>query len=190
MKKILTLFTALILFGSMTVSNATDYYYRGNQNNWSEAVLMTPSADGFYAYFNALSYANNGNKNNEFKISLTADSWDYNCSIASPGFNGTDITNMNSSSNSWGNGDWNNAIYHTTDFYILVYYPNTEINSSANPVMCASTTLPDDSGAPVEPDAFVAGSEAEIFGTTWDASASANQMIWDEGLSKYKKVRR
>lgn len=188
MKKILTLFTALILFGSMTVSNATDYYYRGNQNNWSEAVLMTPSADGFYAYFNALSYANNGNKNNEFKISLTADSWDYNCSIASPGFNGTDITNMNSSSNSWGNGDWNNAIYHTTDFYILVYYPNTEINSSANPVMCASTTLPDGSGAPVEPDAFVAGSEAEIFGTTWDASASANQMIWDEGLSKYKKV--
>ncbi len=188
MKKILTLFTALILFGSMTVSNATDYYYRGNQNNWSEAVLMTPSEDGFYAYFNALSYANNGNKNNEFKISLTADSWDYNCSIASPGFNGTDITNMNSSSNSWGNGDWNNAIYHTTDFYILVYYPNTEINSSADPVMCASTTLPDGSGAPVEPDAFVAGSEAEIFGTAWTTGLSANQMIWDEGLSKYKKV--
>lgn len=43
------------------------------------------------------------------------------------------------------------------------------------------------SGAPIEPDAFVAGSEAEIFGTTWDASAAANQMTWDEGLSKYKK---
>ena len=188
MKKIFTLFTTLLLFGSMTVSNATDYYYRGNQNNWSEAVLMTPSTDGFYAYFNALSYANNGNKNNEFKISLTADSWDYNCSIASPGFNGTDITNMNSSSNSWGNGDWNNAIYHTTDFYILVYYPNTEINSSANPVMCASTTLPDGASAPVEPDAFVAGSEAEIFGTAWTTGLSANQMIWDEDLAKYKKV--
>lgn len=145
MKKILTLFTALTLLGSMMVSNATDYYYRGNQNNWSEAVLMTTSTDGYYAYISAKSYANNGNKNNEFKIALTADSWEYNCSIASPGFNGTDITNMNSSSNSWGNGDWNNAIYHTSDFYILVYFPNTTINSSSNPVMCASSTLPDNS---------------------------------------------
>ena len=39
-----------------------------------------------------------------------------------------------------------------------------------------------------EPDVFVAGSEADIFGTTWDASAVANKMIWDEDLSKYTKT--
>lgn len=39
-----------------------------------------------------------------------------------------------------------------------------------------------------EPEAFVAGSAAEIFGTTWDASAAANKMTWDEGLSKFTKT--
>ena len=142
MKKFLTLCTALLLMGSMTMVQATDYYYRGNQNSWSVAIKMTPSIDGYYAYFSAQGHNTLGS-NNEFKISLTADSWDYNCSIASPGFNGTDVTDMNSSSNSWGNESWNNAIYHPSDFYILVYFPNTAINSSNNPVMCASTTLPD-----------------------------------------------
>ena len=148
MKKFLTLCTALLLFGSMTVVQATDYYYRGNQNSWSAAIKMTPSTDGYYAYFSAQGYSTLGSIN-EFKISLTADSWDYNCSIASPGFNGTDITNMNSSSNSWNNDSWNNAIYHPSDFYILVYFPNTTINSSSSPVMCASTTLPDNSAPSV-----------------------------------------
>ena len=93
MKKVLTLFTALIWLGSMSFVQA-DYYYRGNQNGW-DATLMTPSTDGYYAYFSALGYSNNGNKNNEFKIALTADGWDYNCSIASAGFNSTDIADMN-----------------------------------------------------------------------------------------------
>lgn len=191
MKKILTLFTALILFGSMTLVQATDYYYRGNQTGWdaANAVKMTPSTDGFYAYFSALSYANNGNKNNNFKITLATDSWDYNSSYVTRGFNGTDI--MNSSGDKSIGLDWdgdNICIYCTSDFYILVYFPNTEINTTSNPIICASTTLPDGSGAPVEPDAFVAGSEAEIFGTAWTTGLSANQMIWDEGLSKYKKV--
>jgi len=37
-------------------------------------------------------------------------------------------------------------------------------------------------------DAFVVGSEAEIFGTAWTAGLIANQMTWNEGLSKYAKV--
>ena len=40
----------------------------------------------------------------------------------------------------------------------------------------------------MEPEAFVAGSEAEIFGTAWTAGLSANQMTWDEGMAKYAKV--
>ena len=41
---------------------------------------------------------------------------------------------------------------------------------------------------PAEPDAFVAGSSTEIFGTEWDATAEANKMTWNEGLSKYTKT--
>ena len=155
MKKVLTLFAALILFGSMMVVQATDYYYRGNQNGWG-ATLMTASTDGYYAYINALSYANNNNENNIFKISLSDNSWDYDCSIVSPGFNETDITNMNSSTNSWNMGDQNNAIYHDANYYVLVYFPNTTINSSNAPVMCASTTLPDNS-APIPSFTFTSG---------------------------------
>ena len=40
----------------------------------------------------------------------------------------------------------------------------------------------------MEPEAFVAGSEADIFGTAWTAGLSANQMTWDEGMAKYAKV--
>lgn len=148
MKKILTLFTALTLLGSMTVVQATDYYYRGNQTGWNEAdaVKLTSSTDGYYAYFEAKSYANNGNKNNNFKIALTAGGWDYNSSFVTRGFNGTDI------SNSGGNKsiglDWdddNICVYCTEDFYVLVYFPNTAINTTDKPIICASTTLPDNS---------------------------------------------
>ena len=39
-----------------------------------------------------------------------------------------------------------------------------------------------------DPDAFVAGSAAEIFGTAWDPAIAANKMTWDEGLSKFTKT--
>lgn len=164
MKKILTLFTALILFGSMT-AKATDYYYRGNQTGWDaeKAVKMTPSTDGFYAYFSALSYANNGNKNNNFKIALTAGGWDYNSSFVTRGFNGTDI--MNSSGDKSIGLDWdgdNICIYCTSDFYILVYFPNTAINTTDKPIICASTTLPFD-GDPAAPTVAFVGVPTEVY---------------------------
>jgi hypothetical protein len=174
MKKFLTLFTVLTILGSIMTVKAVDYYYRGNQNGWN-ATLMTTSTDGYYAYISALSYSNNGNSNNNFKISLTDDSWDYNCSIASPGFNGTDVTNMNSSSNSWSDGDWNNAIYHTSDYYVLVYFPNTAINSSSSPVMCASTTLPNTP----HPTYTVVGT---VPGLDWNASDTNFDMTENAGV--------
>ena len=162
MKKILTLFTALILFGSIMV-HATDYYYRGNQNNWSAAIKMTPSTDGYYAYFSAKSYANNGNSNNNFKIALTTDSWDYNSSYVTRGFNGTDIKNSEGDKSIGLNWDNDNiCVYCTSDFYILVYFPNTDINTTSNPIICASTSLPDD-GDPAAPSVAFVGVPAEVY---------------------------
>ena len=147
MKKILTLFTALLLFGSMTVVQATDYYYRGNQNSWS-ATKMTPSSDGYYAYFSAKSYANNSNTNNNFKIATGTSSWDYNNGYVTRGFNNTDIKNTSGNKSIGLNWDGDNiCIYCTSNFYILIYFPNTAINTTNKPIICASTTLPDDSSA-------------------------------------------
>ena len=130
-------FTAILILLLIGVSNAwAAYYYRGNQNGWG-ATQMTASADGFYEYFAAKSHANNGNQNQMFKVSTSSSSWNYNNTYMSSGFNGTNITNMGS----W-DGD-NICMYHDKDYYILVYKPNTTINTSSTPKICAATYLPD-----------------------------------------------
>ena len=130
-------FTAILILLLLGVSNAwAAYYYRGNQNSWG-ATKMTASADGFYEYFAAKSHANNGNQNQMFKVSTSSSSWDYNNGYMKSGFNGTNITNM---------GSWdsdNICMYHDKDYYILVYKPNTIINTTNKPIVCAATYLPD-----------------------------------------------
>ena len=126
--------------------NAPTYYYRGIDNSWG-ATLMTPSDDHMYAYIKAKGYNSAGNKNQSFKIT-TANSWDTWYGQANfnwkdgkiEPFNGSDITNMGK----WGSGDdaENAYIYNPDDFYILIYYPNTQINTKSTPVICASTSLP------------------------------------------------
>jgi len=147
MKKVLTLFSALLLFGSMIVVQAADYYYRGTQNSWG-TTLMTTSTDGYYAYFSAQGYETS-ESNNNFKISTSTDSWDYNSSYVTRGFNGTDIKNSEGNKSIGLNWDGDNVcIYCTSDFYVLIYFPNTAINTTSNPIICASTTLPDNSTPP------------------------------------------
>ena len=128
--------TLLLTFGVGEMWGAT-YYYRGNQNSWG-ATAMTVSTDGFYEYFSAKGYTNNGGKNQIFKVSKSTSTWDYNNSCMSSGFNSTNITNM-------GNWDSDNiCIYNSANFYILVYYPNTCLNTTTSPKVCASTTLPEE----------------------------------------------
>ena len=144
MKKIFTFFTALLLLGSMTVVQATTYYYRGNQNSWG-ASPMEASTDGYYAYFEALNHTDLGD-DNKFKITLSPEGWDYNSSYVVRGFNGTDISNSEGNKSIGLNWDNDNiCVYCTEDFYVLVYFPNTAINTTNNPIICASTTLPDNS---------------------------------------------
>ena len=120
-------------------AQAVDYYYKGNQNGWSASAPMAVSMDGYYSYAEAKSYADNGNTNNHFKIAKSKDGWDYGNSYLKSGFNNTNITNMGA----W-DGDGNCCIYHDASYYVLVYHPNTAINNTNNPIICASTTLPYD----------------------------------------------
>ena len=150
MRKVFTLFFVALFSLSMWADVPT-YYYVGDGNGWDEksAPAMTQSNDGLYAYYEA-SIAAQGNYN--CKVLTTLGSWDgaLGNTYTSAGFNGTDITNMNSASDDWKTGDmriWFDAAPATTGnkFYILVYYANTRINPTDAPKLCASTTLPDNS---------------------------------------------
>ena len=136
MKKSIFLFFAAILC-AMT-ANAVDYYYRGQRvNNWGAGQKLEVSTDGYYSYI----YFAAGSEH-EFKICEAADDWSktaYGKTYNSVGFNGTDVTELG---DNWG-GE-NCKIWSSKAHYVLVYHPNTAINTTNKPIICASTFLPDD----------------------------------------------
>ncbi|MCM1354094.1 MAG: starch-binding protein [Paludibacter sp.] len=120
-------------FGEEAGNNDSPYYYRGGMNGWG-ATQMTLGDDKTYSYY----YCNASSDDNarKFKIALSANGYDYNYSYVQAGFNGTDVTNI---------GDYghDNCYYwDTRALYILVYHPNTSVNTTDKPIICASTTLP------------------------------------------------
>ncbi|MBQ4395151.1 MAG: InlB B-repeat-containing protein [Paludibacteraceae bacterium] len=118
------------------------YYYKGNEDGWSTTHEMIKSCDGNYAYYwakgkNSLNELGKGNNNNFLIMNEAGNVTIANGNNLSSGFNSTDITNMGK----W-DGDKNACIYNENDFYIIVYYPNTAINSTSSPKICAATKLP------------------------------------------------
>ncbi|MCQ2340722.1 MAG: InlB B-repeat-containing protein [Paludibacteraceae bacterium] len=137
--------------GALSITNVTgdvsititavandEYYYHGTQNSWG-ATKMTRSADGLYWYISATK----GGSNHEFKLTKGSGyTTEYSYSYNSAGFNCSNVTNMNNSDKTWSTS--NCAIYeNTNNYYILFYLPNTIINSSSDPKICASTSLPE-----------------------------------------------
>ena len=120
-----------MLIGTITTANAVDiqYYYRGSDNNWG-ASAMTQSTDGKYFYIQS------SNATNQFKIANSTTTYDYNSTYVQKGFNNTDVQNIGNYS-----GD-NCYVWQSGTYYILVYVPGTDINTTNNPIICASTTLP------------------------------------------------
>ena len=114
------------------------YYHDAWISDWA-ANEMTESADGTYWYYQTDKSADN----RLFKIQRNS-VW-YGYQYNSPGFHCTDITNMNSSSNTWSVSDSRCAVNYNGNakYYIIVYVPNTSINTTNNPIICASTFLPE-----------------------------------------------
>lgn len=152
---------------------ANSYWYRGGDNSWG-ATAMTESTDGLYEYIQS------SNNANQFKIATSEDSWDYGWTYVQAGFNSTDVTNI---------GDYgqdNCYCWQSGDYYILVYYPNTKINATDKPIICAATTLP---------EASVGGDESGAIkltftyynSTTGDGSAKLNtvEAIFDAASQQY-----
>lgn len=132
----------IVLIASINTAWAANTYKitgsNGNLTGWGTWQDMTVSTDGFYEYFTAAS------GNCECKIN-TSESYDgamgeyYN----TPGFNSTTVGN--GTGTTWTDGNHNaNYWYNGGNYYILIYYPNTGLNTSGDPVICASTTLPND----------------------------------------------
>lgn len=120
-----------MLIGAIATANAVDiqYYYRGSDNNWG-ASAMTQSTDGKYFYIQSSSATN------QFKIANSTTTYDYNSTYVQKGFNNTDVQNIGNYS-----GD-DCYVWQSGTYYILVYVPGTDINTTNNPIICASTTLP------------------------------------------------
>ena len=119
-------FTVTVTGGGTTVP---DYYYRGTKNGWGDGEKLTPSPTGLYAYLER-------SGSDEFKIVPIKDSWNpqYNASnVNNNFFPGADVSLS---------GSDNITCSQSGTWYILVWYPKTDCNSSDKPVICASTTLP------------------------------------------------
>lgn len=141
MKKIFSFLIAALFSVSMWADN--EYWFHGSSAEGWPAREMTVSADGFYEYI-ALTAGES------FKITK-GESWDGNPSYGSKflnrGFNGTDFTGYSGGVkdiHAWdGTGDENLYVEDTSDkWYVLIYKPTTTINTSENPIICASTFLP------------------------------------------------
>ena len=130
MKKLFSFVCACICAISLNAQTQTQTYYVQGYNNWGNGDEMTTSEDGFYAYYQATKESGA-----EFKItgSKTGYNPEYNWGDVTNAFNGTDITL------SQGGGQ---NIKISEKGYILIYFPNTEANTSDKHVVCASTTLP------------------------------------------------
>lgn len=160
----LMMVVSTMLVGMVTTSAASTYYYRGADNSWG-TTAMTPSADGYYAYYET------STNNHQFKISISTSSYDYGWTYVQAGFNSTDVTSIGDYSND------NCYCYHNKGrYYILLYYPNTKINSSSNPIICASTTLPDST-----PAWYLMGG---AFGK-WETENKSAKMTLDEKSGNY-----
>jgi len=173
MRKSFTVLFAVLISVAMWAEQTYCYSGQGNGKAWAKTA-MTVSVDGFYEYYHITSTTTH-----QFKIGTESDQWAYNYTYVSAGFNGTDVTQI---------GDYghdNCYCWKGSEHYILVYYPNTTINTSNKPKICASTTLPDNTPAEDITMYFVNVPEWEtVKAFVWPATGNAYKEWSGEAMTK------
>lgn len=127
---------SLVLFLCLGIGNVwgNDYTINGECTDWDDEP-MTVSTGGNYEYFGPITTIWN-----DFSVSDGVNT--YGSASVVDGFNSTDVTIGD-------NGGGLAYVDNSDDpYYIIVWYPNTDFNSNSTPVICASTTLPDDTSIP------------------------------------------
>lgn len=168
MRKIFTLFfVALFSVGLW----ATDYYYHGDLNEWG-GTKMTAGKDGYYYYYPV---AAGMTASKYFKITEAVDNYDteYNKYNLNIGYNGTNINKTSGDGALGGKDDPSKDIwiYNTEACYIL-FYPESEFNTTGKAVICAATYLPDSRSCTVY---FVKTDN------NWDGDINAH--VWYDGVN-------
>lgn len=166
-----------MLIGTVSTVNAVDiqYYYRGSDNKWG-ATAMTQSTDGKYFYIQS------SNATNQFKIAKSITTHDYGYTYVKAGFNNTDVKNI---------GDYgkdNCYVWQSGTYYILVYVPNTDINTTNDPIICASTTLPQATAPVADSVTLTASPETVKVGNSVTLSAVANSPASTNLTYKFTKT--
>lgn len=165
MKKFLTLFSALILLGSLMTVSAEDYYLAGSMNGWDtkdNANKMSQVSGNLYSKTIEAMAANTY----EFKISMY--NWGTNW-----GGSAKDNTLSNVSLN--GSGTGNISFTTTTACNVTFYFDAGSTKKIYVRAIPTSTTY------------TVVGDNATLFGSTWTTDATANDMaLQSDGITYVK----
>ena len=142
------------------------YTYTGQDNSWG-STAMTVSDGGLYEYIHSTRQSDH-----QFKIKEGNNY--YNWTYTFPGFCMTNLTTL-------GNQDGDNCkVWDTpSSYYIIVFKPNTTLNSSSNPRIATSTTLPDDTEEGLAKTKMV----YLVPGSGWETS-SPKYAVYYEGHSR------
>lgn len=166
----------MVALFSATMWATNSYWIAGYNGNitetWSSIHALTPSVDGNYEYFVAAA------GNCEFKI-YTSSAWvgGMGENNNQPGFNNTSIGNSGDglTGSTWTDPYHNANYWYDNDdhdnYYILVYYPNTTVNTTDAPIICASTFLPNG-----KPSLYSVVGAAAICGSNWDVTDQNNDL--------------
>lgn len=136
--------------------------------SWGTWKDMTVSSDGFYEY-----YSTSGDSRCKINTSASYEGA-MGESYKTAGFNGTDIINT------W-SADGNICFYDGSTFYILIYYANTCINTTSNPIVCASSTLPNG------PLYLVGDDWIGSWATTGTGNMTKSGSVWTKTVSRVTK---
>lgn len=155
----------LAIFLCIGIGNVwgNEYQLNALSTGWDDVDLIV-STGGNYEYYESTITP-------EFWINLSYKA--NGAAITSgviPEFNGTDVAGVGVS------GDMIYVDPAPAHYYIIVWYPNTDFNSNSTPVICASTTLPDDtSGDPG--DEVIYSATCIVSANVSIASGTTNQTI-------------
>ena len=163
-----SLISALLLLCNLTLS-ANDYHFTGDDNesggDWGDDLMLV-SPGGYYMY-----YENQTDLTGEdvgFDIEDRTDGITYDRSYVVPGFNGTDILTLTTGAS----GD---CILTSApaSYYVIFWLAGTPFNTTGKPVICASTTLPDDASG----DEVIYSATCIVSANVSIASGATNQPI-------------
>ena len=131
-------------------ASSTNFYYYDGKGSWEDANCVKFTKKTEYAYATLTGYQ----QNNEFKIfdgnTKSAENWwgnnkDNDHTVACAPHIDNSLGNIElgkAGEGAYDNAKFSAASIPTSTFYVILYYPNTTLNSTPTYKLCASTTLP------------------------------------------------